>query len=283
VTLGVVDLNIKEEDFVTNFLSANTHNDLLFFTNRGKAYQIKMYELPEGKRATRGKSIMNFLPLGDDEKITSILPVPKTSKGKSLSIIFITRAGVAKKVALADFEDVRRSGIIAIKLSAGDALLSALLVNSGDEAIVASAGGQAIRFKEKDIRQMGRAAAGVRAIKLGKSDAVVGAGIIAPEGKTGSILVMMENGFGKMTKLTEYKVQNRGGSGIKTAQVTSKTGKVIEAKVITNPEVEIVAISKQSQVIRTSLSDIPTLGRQTQGVKIMKLRPGDALASVTLL
>lgn len=281
--VGVVDLNIKEEDFVTNFLSANTHSDLLFFTNKGKAYQIKMYELPEGKRATRGKSIMNFLPLADDEKITSILPVPKTVKGKSLSIMFITRDGVAKKVALADFEDVRRSGIIAIKLAAGDALLSALLVNAGDEAIVASAGGQAIRFKEKDIRQMGRAAAGVRAIKLGKSDAVVGAGIIAPEGKTGGILVVMANGFGKMSKLTEYKVQNRGGSGIKTAQVTSKTGKVIEAKVITNPEAEIVAISKQSQVIRTSLSDIPTLGRQTQGVKIMKLREGDVLASITLL
>jgi DNA gyrase subunit A len=281
--VGVVDLNIKEEDFVTNFLSANTHSDLLFFTNKGKAYQLKMYELPEGKRATRGKSIMNFLPLADEEKITSILPVPKAVKGKSLSIMFITRDGVAKKVALGDFEDVRRSGIIAIKLGTGDALLSVLLVNSGDEVIVASAAGQAIRFKEKDIREMGRAAAGVRAIKLGKSDAVIGAGVITPEGKSGEILVMMENGFGKMTKLSEYKVQNRGGSGIKTAQVTSKTGKLIEAKVITNPEVEIVAISKQSQVIRTSLKDIPTLGRQTQGVKIMKLRTGDVLASVTLL
>jgi DNA gyrase subunit A len=282
--IGVVDLNIKEEDFVTIFLSANTHSDLLFFTNKGKTYQIKMYDIPEGKRSTRGKSIMNFLPLSDDESVTSVLAVPKSAKGKGSSLMMVTRQGVAKKVATSSFSDVRRSGIIAIKLAAGDALLSAQLVEKGDQVIIASEKGQSIRFKETDIREMGRGAAGVRAMKLSKNDQVIGASVIKTTDNKGlGYLVMTEHGYGKMTKLSEYKTQKRGGSGIKTAKITPKTGKLIDGKVIYEDESEIVAMSKHGQVIRTKLDEIPSLGRQTQGVRIMKLHDGDSLASLTFL
>ena len=283
--VGVIDLDTKDEDFVTNFVTASTHNDLLFFTDKGKAYQIKMYELPEGKRATKGKSIMNFLSLESEEKITSILPMPKSVKAvQNLSLLMVTRAGNGKKVAAESFHDVRRSGLIAIKLKKGDELISASFVEKGDEAIIATTEGQAIRFKESDVREMGRSAGGVRLVRLGKNDTVVGADIIKKSHKNPALLVVMGNGYGKQTELKEYKVQKRGGSGIKTAKVTSKTGKVITSHVVAEEDVtELVAISKKSQVIRVDIKEIPLLGRQTQGVRIMKLREGDSIASLTCL
>jgi DNA gyrase subunit A len=282
--VGVVDLDTKDEDFVTHLLTTNTHSDLLFFTDKGKAYQIKMYEIPEGKRATKGKSIMNFLAIADTEHITSILPMPKDVKNSSVSLMMVTREGTGKKVSAANFHDVRRSGLIAISLADGDELMSAHFVEKGDECILVTNGGQSLRFKESDIREMGRNAAGVRAIKLKKADFVVAVNVIIKDGKDGSLLVIMGNGYGKKTLLKEYKVQKRGGSGIKTAQITSKTGKLIAAKVISKEEEEeIVAISKKSQVIRTDVKGISLLGRQTQGVRIMKLHDGDELASLTCL
>ncbi len=281
--VGVIDLNTKEEDFVNLFITASTHDDLLFFTDLGKVYQIKMYDVPEGKRATRGKSVMNFLPLAEGEKVTSVLPLKKDAKTAE-SIMLATSAGVAKKVSLESLKDVRRSGIIAITLEDGDQLLSAFLVGPGDEAIVATREGMAIRFKESDVRQMGRSAMGVRVIKLKKGDNVVGANGIGKEIKTTSnFLVVAGNGYGKKTALKEYKVQKRGGSGIKTAKLTTKTGKLISGRVVTLEDSEIITISKHGQVIRTGLDEIPALGRQTQGVRVMKLRDDDSLASLTCL
>jgi DNA gyrase subunit A len=277
--VGVVDLDTKEEDFITHILNSNTHSDLLFFTNKGKAYQIKMYEIPEGKRATRGKSVMNFLALTDEEKVTSILPMPKELKKSGLSLMMVTKQGTGKKVDADSFHDVRRSGLIAIRLDEGDSLVSVSFVEKGDEMILATSQGQSIRFKEADIREMGRSAGGVRAIRLDKGDEVISADAI-PKGKKGALLTIMSNGYGKKTDLEEYKVQNRGGSGIKTAKVTDKTGHVIASRVILEEEAEeLVAISKKSQVIRCDIKEIPALGRQTQGVRIMKLRPGDSIAS----
>lgn len=279
--VGVVDLNTKEEDFVTHFLTTSTHSDLLFFTDKGKAYQIKMYDIPEGKRATRGKSIMNFISLGSEEKITSILPVPKDSKGKEgLSLIMVTKNGVGKRVSAKSFADVRASGIIAIKLTPDDLLVSVSLVDDGDTVAVVSTKGQSIRFKESDAREMGRNAGGVRLIKLTKGDEVIGAQVSKKGAEKPMLLVVYQNGYGKKTDLEEYKIQNRGGSGIKTGNVTAKTGNVIASVIVTPEEEEIVAISKKGQVIRTSIEEIPELGRQTQGVRIMKLREGDTLASV---
>lgn len=280
--VGVMDMNTKEEDFVTTFLRARTHDSALFFTDRGKAYQIKVHELPEGKRATKGKSIMNFLALSEGERVTSVLSIPKNTEtlaGKSL--FMVTREGTAKKVAAESFEDVRRSGIIAIKLSAGDELLAALLVEKKDTIVLMTQKGQSIRFAEGDIREMGRGAAGVRGMKLGKGDVIVGSGV-AKAGSEAGVLVVSENGYGKKTNIKEYKVQKRGGSGIKTAQVTSKTGKVVSGSVVTTEE-EIVTMSKKGQVIRADLSTIPTLGRQTQGVRIMKMREKDTIASAVCL
>jgi len=283
--VGVVDLDTKEEDFITILLSASTHADLLFFTDKGKVYQLKMYDIPEGKRATRGKSIMNFLSLSEGEKVTSILPLPKESRAREkFELMMITRKGVGKKIEADKFFDVRRSGIIAIGLDNGDELLAAFEVEKGDSVILASRGGQAIRFRENDIRAMGRTAGGVRAMKLKAGDEIIGADLVG-KGMEGeyAFFVMSENGLGKKTKIKEYKIQKRGGSGIKTAKVNAKTGKLVVAKVLLGGEEELVAMSKQGQVIRVLGSEVPTSGRQTQGVRIMKLRPGDSIASVERL
>lgn len=282
--VGVVDLNTKEEDFITHLINTTTHSDLLFFTDKGKAYQIKMYDIPEGKRATRGKSIMNFLSLEGNEKVTSILPMPKdVKKGSDLSLFLVTKEGTGKKVSAESFHDVRRSGIIAIRLEAGDELVSASFVEKGDNVMVVASDGQSIRFDQDDVREMGRAAGGVRVMKLDKGVKVVGADAIKKGSNDAAVLVVSANGYGKKTSLKEYKVQNRGGSGIKTVKVTDKTGDLISARIVTDEFEEAVAISKKSQVIRCDLKEIPMLGRDTQGVRIMKLRDGDGLASLICL
>ncbi len=284
--VGVVDMNTKEEDFVTMSLTTSSHSDLLFFTDKGKAYQIKMYELPEGKRATRGKSIVNFLQLGSDEKVTSILPMSKefkNAKNEEVSLMMITKNGTVKKCSADSFKDVRRSGLIAIKLDTDDELLVALFVSGEDSVILTTQGGQSIRFSHTDVREMGRTAAGVIGMRLDKGDQIVASDKILGGTKGGELLILTANGYGKKTKLSEYKIQKRGGSGMKTVKVTEKTGKLMVAKVVNSEIAELLAVSKQSQVIRTELTSIPTLGRDTQGVRIMKLREGDSVASFNLL
>ena len=281
--VGVVDLNTKEEDVVTTLLTTSSHSDLLFFTDKGKVYQTKMYEIPEGRRATKGKSIMNFLALTAEEKVTSVLAVRKDGWEGDWSLMMVTKNGVAKKSDAASFKDVRRSGLIAITLKDNDSLIAAKFVAKGDEISLVTAGGQSIRFKESDVREMGRTAAGVTAMKLGKNDMIVAADVLSKEQKDSEILVVMENGYGKTTPAKEYKVQKRSGSGIKTAKITSKTGKVIGAAIVNGEdkaEGELVVMSKKGQVIKLPLKDVPSLGRQTQGVRVMKLREGDSIASI---
>ena len=278
--VGVVDLDTKEEDFVTQFLTASAHSDLLFFSDRGKVYQIKMYDLPEGRRATKGKSIMNFISLEQGEQITSILAMPKEKKAvEGLSLIMATRNGTVKRVAAKSFHEVRRSGLIAIGLEKGDALISALFMYEGDDAVLVTTKGQSIRFAAKDVREMGRQAAGVRGMKLGSGDAIVGAGIVPKGAKDAELLVLSSTGYGKKTKLSEYKTQGRGGSGIKTMSITAKTKQLVGAVVVLNKGGELVAMSKKSQTIRTGLDEISTLSRATQGVRVMKMREGDSVAS----
>ncbi len=211
--VGVVDLNTKEEDFVTISLSTSSHSDLLFFTDKGKAYQIKMYELPEGKRATRGKSIMNFLQLSADEKVTSILAMPKEIKGakgvdaslENISLAMITKNGTVKKSSAQSFRDVRKSGLIAIRLEEADQLLSAVFVEEGDDLIFTTINGQSIRFKESDVREMGRTAAGVIGMKLDKGDNIVAAEKIKSGLKGASLLILTANGYGKKTSFLNIK------------------------------------------------------------------------------
>jgi DNA gyrase subunit A len=285
--VGVIDLDTKEEDFVTTFLTTSTHSDLLFFTNQGKAYSLKMYDIPEGKRSTKGKAIVNFLQLGGDESVSSVLPMRKGQKEGEKFLYMVTKLGVAKKVDAVSFHDVRRSGLIAMKLQKGDELIAALLVEKGDEIFLSSAKGQSVRFKEQDIRPMGRGAGGVRGMKLSAGDILVGADVIPKGAKDREVLVVSRNGYGKTTKVAEYKVQKRGGSGIKTMNMTPKTGPVIAARIISKEEGvgedEIVVVSKKGQIIRTGLAEIPSLSRSTQGVRVMKLRDGDAIASFVCL
>ena len=289
--IGVVDLNTKDEDFVTQFLTANTHADLLFFSDRGKVYQLKMYELPEGKRATKGKSIMNFLSLEGGERITSILAAPKPARlndvsrsggekkaAEGLSLVMATKNGTVKKTSAAQFREVRRSGLIAIGLDKGDSLISAQFAKADDDVLLTTSKGQSIRFKAKDVREMGRQAAGVRGIKIPSSDFLVGAGVVPKGARDAELLVLSSTGYGKKTSLSEYKCQGRGGSGIKTISITAKTKQLVGAAVILGGG-ELVAMSQKSQTIRTDLDEIPSLGRATQGVRVMKLREGDSLAS----
>lgn len=280
--VGVIDLNTKEEDFVTTLLTTSSHSDLLFFTDKGKVYQTKMYDIPEGKRATKGKSVMNFLSLSQEERVTSVRAVTKDLKDKELSLMMVTKHGVTKKVDADSFKDVRRSGLIAISLHDDDALIATQFVEAGDDMVLVTASGQSIRFKESDVREMGRTAAGVRAMKLGKNDVIVAANVLKKDA-IADLLVISQNGYGKRTPIKEYKVQNRGGSGIKTAQVTAKTGKIEGGQILGVQDVlegELVVMSKKGQVIRLALKEIPSLGRQTQGVRVMKLREGDSIASI---
>ncbi len=280
--VGVIDIETKDEDFVTMLVGANTHSDLLFFTNLGKAYQIKMYDIPEGRRATKGKSIMNFISLDGSEKVTSILPIDKETKKSVETLMLVTKMGVAKKVDAESFKDVRRSGLIAIKLDKDDELQVVLPITKGDDIMLVTTLGQSIRFKENDIRVMGRGAGGVRAMKLNKNDYIIGVDRIPKGDSSLSLLTLGANGLGKKTGVKEYKAQKRGGSGIKTAKVTAKTGNIIVGKIV-GEENEIIAVSQKGQVIRVELKYIPTSGRQTQGVTIMKLHQGDSIASITCL
>lgn len=287
---GVQGMETKEEDMVEHFLSANTHADLSFFTSSGKVFQIKAYEIPEGSRVSKGKAIFNFLSIKNDERIMSLVAIPPKSKGAPKEggaeryLAMVTSRGMIKKVQASAFDNVRRSGIVAISLKKDDALRKVMICGARDEIVLVSAGGQAIRFRESDVRPMGRGASGVKAMRLKSQDRIVGVNIISAAAKNSEaeLLVIMENGFGKKTAVKEYKRQKRGGAGIKTAKITSKNGAVISTRLI-KEETELIAISQKGQVIRTMLKDVPTLGRATQGVRIMRLDDGDKIASVTIL
>ncbi len=273
--VGVIDLSTKDEDFVTRYVQGSTHDAVLFFTDKGKVYRTRMYEVPEGHRATKGKSIMNVLPLTQEEKVTSVVIVPK--KGGAEGFMLVTEQGTVKKVLSDQFEDVRKSGIIAISLDQGDRLISVLPVSKGNSVSLVTIRGQSIRFNESDVRAMGRTAAGVTGMKLGKNDVIADADVITDD--KAHLLVMTDKGFGKRTSVKEYKIQKRAGSGIKTANVTDKTGPVIAAFVVDDTMAEVIVASKKGQVIRTEIAQVRVLSRATQGVRIMKLRDGDHIAA----
>ena len=276
---GVSDMSTKDDDVIAEFMTASTHSDILFFSTKGKVYKVKMYELPEGKRSTKGKFIANFLPLEDGEKITSVVALSKDQKENVDSLMMVTKNGSVKKTEAKAFFEVRKNGLIAINLKDDDELIDARFIKKDDTVLLASADGKAIHFKTDDIREMGRAAGGVRGMKLAVADKVVSMAIISKEEQENDVLLISENGYGKKTKTSDFKIQGRGGSGIKAMKITEKTGALIGAKLIREGDSEVIAMSKNSQVIRTSLDSIPTLGRDTQGVRVMKLKEGDEVVS----
>jgi len=283
---GVIGMSAKEEDMVDQLFSTNTHADLLFFTTKGRIFQLKAYEVPVASRTAKGQAVVNFLQLGPEEKVSSVMSADDLAPYKYL--VMTTQRGLIKKTDIEDFTKVRRSGLIAIKLK-GDDLLSWVKPSTGkDEIMLVTDKGQAIRFKEKDVRSMGRAASGVRGIRLKKSGLVVGMDMIS-EGKPGKdeqLLVVMHNGFGKRTNVSNYKVQRRGGSGVTTAKITSKTGDIISsfivnAKLASN---DLIIMSNKGQVIRLPLKGVNISGRATQGVHLMRFKEaGDKVASVTFI
>ncbi len=283
---GVIGVTTKEEDIVDQLISTNTHDSLLFFTTRGRVFQLQAYDIPQAQRTAKGQAIVNFLQLAPNEKLSAILSMSDMSKYKFL--MMVTNKGTAKKTAIEDFNNVRRSGLIALKLKPEDNLEWVRPTSGKDDVMIVTSGGQAIRFKEANIRPMGRTASGVRGMRLKSNDHIVGMDIVLTElvkNKVLELLVISENGLGKRTPLDEYKVQSRGGSGIKTMNITPKTGKIISVDVInTTEERDLMAISVKGQVIRTPLKSIPSLGRATQGVRVMRFKEeGDKVASMTLL
>jgi DNA gyrase subunit A len=281
--VGVVDIDTKDDDFVTTVLSTSTHSDLLFFTDQGKVYKKKMYEMPESGRSTRGKSIVNFLELESDEDVTSILPVTKDTDTEDLTVMMATRNGRIKRVDATEFDSVRSSGLIAASLEDGDQLVAASFAADEDDIMLVSNTGRAIRFEASEVRTMGRNAKGVRGIKLGDEDRVVSGAVIGNEKESGSLFVVTENGYGKRTELDEYSTQGRGGKGVKTAKLSDATGDLVDAVILTDEEQEAVAMSRDAQVIRIDTDDISTLGRNTKGVKVMELRDDDTVACLVSL
>jgi DNA gyrase subunit A len=302
---GIVGMKTLQEDLVEHFLSAMTHDNLFFFTDSGKIFCTRVYEIPEGTRVARGRGLLNFLEISPQDKILSLIAVGKEDKNENRYLVMATKDGIMKKSATQDFANVRRSGLIAITLKKGDVLRRVAKSSGEDEIILATKQGQAIRFKEKDLRQMGRQAAGTRGIRLKKGDEVVGMDTIQKiqillrpraqdRGANSKIqhsklkelkqylLIVTENGYGKRTEISDYRMQKRGGTGIKTGKITPKTGAIVSAKVLTDQE-DLIVISRKGQVIRTSIASIAKLSRATQGVRIMKLEEGDKVASVTCI
>lgn len=283
---GVVGMETKEEDIITHFFATNTHSNLMFFTTSGRVFQLQAYEVPQASRTAKGQALVNFLQLGPGEKVTSIMGLDEIKEMKYFTMV--TRQGTIKKTAIEDFANVRRGGLIAIKLKSGDVLQWVKTTKGDDEMSLVTSNGNSIRFKEKDLRPMGRTASGVRGMRLKGADTVVGMDIIPKGSKDDDfdLFVIMDNGYGKRTSLKEYKVQGRGGSGIKTANITDKTGKIAQAVVMNNKDLnhDAIIISEKGQVIRLPLNSINKLGRSTQGVRLMKFKQDDdSVSSVAFI
>ncbi|HEY2003601.1 MAG TPA: DNA gyrase subunit A [Candidatus Saccharimonadia bacterium] len=275
---GIMGMTTKEEDVVDHLILTMNHDFILFFTNKGRVFRLKVYEIPAASRTAKGQPVVNLLQLAQGEKVTSL--VTFDAKVDHSYLFMTTKLGTVKKTPLSDYANVRANGLIAIKLDDGDELKWVKLTGGKDEIIISTALAQAIRFKESEVRPMGRATRGVRGIRLRTSDEVVGMDVVRPGSE---MLVVMENGYGKRTKVDQFATHARGGVGIKAGVVTGKTGKTVGVRAITDPTDEVVVVSTQGQVIRMALSGISLIGRATQGVRIMRLAEEDKVASVALV
>jgi DNA gyrase subunit A len=280
--VGTKGSSTRDEDFLEHMISATMHNTMLFFTEKGKCFWQKVYEIPEGTKASKGRAIQNLVNIDQDDNVKAYINVKSLTDPeyfKNHYIVLCTKNGVMKKMDLEDFTRPRQNGIVAITVREGDSLMDAKLTNGNSEILVAIRSGRAIRFPENKIRAMGRTAAGVRAIKLtdAQSDKVVG--IVCVENNDQDILVVSETGFGKRSKIEDYRITNRGGKGVKTINITDKTGKLIAVKGVTDND-DLMIINKSGLTIRLAVGNLRTIGRTAQGVKLINLRKGDLIASV---
>jgi len=276
---GVTAMETREEDFVKHLFVASTKDYLLIFSNNGRVHWLKVYEIPQAGRTAKGKAIINILEMGKDEKISAVIPVKEFTEGKYL--VMCTRQGLIKKTDLSAFSNPRKGGIIGITLDSKDALIETALTDGNQEVLLATKDGKTIRFKEKQIREMGRQAKGVRGVSLGKKDEVISMTIISSQMDKSqtTLLTVTENGFTKRSLFKEYRLQSRGGKGIINIKVTQKNGRVAG---IMSVEVgdEILAVTHKGMVVRCPIKDIRQSGRNTQGVRLISMEKGDAVASV---
>jgi DNA gyrase subunit A len=273
-------MTTKEEDEILSIISGMNHDDMLYFTNTGRVFQLPVYELPQASRTAKGQAIVNLLQLQPGEKVAAMMKAKLEGK---THLFMTTVKGVVKRTELSEFDNIRRSGLIAQKVPDGDELKWVVATGGKDEIFILTKKGMSIRFAETEVRSMGRAAAGVRGIRVRSGDHVVEAAVIADPEKS-QLLVVMENGLGKATPVNLYRLQGRGGSGVKAAQLTPKTGDIVGGAMLQDGDQgDLICISKQGQAIRMKLSDIPSRGRATQGVIVMRLDTGDKVASMSVI
>ncbi len=271
---GIAALATREEDFVENLFVCRTHDYILFFTNLGRMYRLKAYQLPEASRQAKGTAIVNLLQLMPNEKVTTVIPITEFTEGHYLTMI--TKNGVIKKTALCDYDTNRKGGLYAISLNEEDELINVKLTDGNNQVFVVTHEGKSIRFEETDVRPMGRTAHGVRAIDLAEDDFVVGSAILDGNAE---LLLVTENGLGKITPSEEYKIQSRAGKGVKTYKITEKTGKLVGVRAIEQTD-DIMLITSGGTIIRTAVSGISRMGRATQGVMLMRLNPDEKIVSI---
>ncbi len=265
---GITAQSVRDEDFVEDIMTTSTHDNILFFTNKGKMFRLKGYQVPEAGRQAKGTAVVNLLELSPEEKISTTIALRNFDEGKFLT--FVTKNGVIKRTSLTEYDTSRKNGFWAISLDEGDEVIRVKLTNGSQDIIIGTSGGMAIRFNENDVRVMGRTARGVRAIRLGKNDMVVGASIVK---ENSELLVVTENGYGKKTPMDEYHTQNRGGKGVFTYRLTEQTGNVAGMRAVTEED-DIMLITNEGVIIRISTRDISTYSRVTKGVRLMRLDDG---------
>lgn len=276
---GISGVTTREEDFVDKLVITSSHDRLLFFTNKGKVYKLNAYEIPEAKRQAKGTAIVNLIQLDGDEKVKAVIPLNRECEQKYL--VLATKKGIVKKTQLCQFETTRKTGLIAINIREDDELIGVRLTNENEMIIFVTAQGKAIQFNENEVRDMGRTAMGVKGITLAEDDQVVDMEI-ALEGGDQEILVVSERGFGKRTKVSEYRIQSRGGKGIKTFNVNEKSGTLVGAKIVTDED-DVLLINSDGTVIRLNVKDISRMGRNTKGVTLMKTNENERITSVALI
>ena len=271
---GITGIATREEDFVKQIFTASTHDLILFFSNKGKLYRLKGYEIPEAGRTAKGTAIVNLLSLDPGEKISAVIPINNFSEGKYL--LMGTKSGLIKKTALTEYNSARKTGLLAITLKDDDELIDVRLTDGEDNVVLVTKKGMSITFDEKDVRPVGRTAQGVIGIRLDEEDSVIGMESIV-SGIKGTLLAITENGFGKRTELDEYRVQNRGGRGVITYKITPKTGDIVGIRIATDEE-DVMLITDNGTVIRLNVRDISILGRATQGVTLMRTNEGKVVS-----
>jgi DNA gyrase subunit A len=276
---GKTGMRPKEEDFVEQLFIASTHSYVLVFTDLGKVYWLKVHEIPQGGRASRGKAIVNLLQLANGENVTSILPVREFSEGRF--IITATRNGIVKKTDLMAYSNPRAGGIIALTIDEGDRLVSTRLTDGTMDILLASRNGKAIRFPEQDARPMGRTSRGVRGMLLEEDDCLIGMEVVT-DATSATLVTVTENGFGKRTDLDEYRLQGRGGKGIITIKTSQRNGKVVDIKLLSE-DVDLMFITDRGKVLRTRVADLSIIGRNTQGVRLMVLESEERIVAVAKL